>query len=156
MRRVRAAAWVVGAFVASAAVAGPAAALAPTKVGWWSEAQQVPGASAPAPPGASGDGITVTAGPNGPASYGAVRYDEVGSGNATLTLKSGSAMSLPPGVIWRPPILGCFPHGSGKAVAALRDGLDIALAGSPFHQGLAQNGDVVREIALLDKGAGPD
>ena len=97
MRRVRAAGWVVGAVVASAAVAGPAAALAPTKVGWWSEAQQVPGASAPAPPGASGDGITVTAGPNGPASYGAVRYDQVGSGNATLTLKSGSAMSPPPG-----------------------------------------------------------
>jgi len=97
VRRVRAAACVLGVVLASAAMPDPAAALAPTKVAWWSEAQQVPGASAPTPPGASSDGITITAGPNGPAAYGGVHYDQVGSGNATLTLKSGSAVSLPPG-----------------------------------------------------------
>ena len=51
---------------------------------------------------------------------------------------------------------GCLPHGSGKAVAAFRDGLDIWLAIIDVSQCLAQDRDVMPEIAFLNEGVGPD
>lgn len=79
---------------------------APTKVGWWNEAQQAPAPAPtiPAPPTSPDGGITVTNTPNGPAAWGAVSYPVGDITGATLKLTSSTPIQIPSG----DGLLGCL------------------------------------------------
>jgi hypothetical protein len=84
---------------------------APTKVGWWNEAQQVPAPAPtiPSPPTSPEGGITVINAPNGPAAIGAVYYPVADITGATLKLSSSTPIEIPEG----DGLLGCLVQTPG-------------------------------------------
>jgi hypothetical protein len=84
---------------------------APTKVGWWNEAQQVPAPAPtlPPPPTSPDGGITVINAPNGPAAIGAVYYPVGDITGATLKLSSSTPIEIPEG----DGLLGCLVQTPG-------------------------------------------
>jgi hypothetical protein len=84
---------------------------APTKVGWWNEAQQVPSPAPtlPSPPTSPEGGITVTNAPTGPAAIGAVYYPVGDITSATLKLSSSTPIEIPEG----DGLLGCLVQTPG-------------------------------------------
>jgi hypothetical protein len=84
---------------AQLALAADSRADAPTKVGWWNEAQQAPAPAPtiPAPPTSPDGGMTVVNAPNGPAAIGAVYYPVGDITGATLTLSSATPIEIPQG-----------------------------------------------------------
>lgn len=84
---------------------------APTKVGWWNEAQQVPAPAPtiPAPPTSPEGGITIINAPNGPAAIGAVYYAVGDISGATLQLSSSTPIAIPSGG----GLLGCLVQTPG-------------------------------------------
>jgi hypothetical protein len=91
--------------------AGRGQADAPTKVGWWNEAQQLPAPAPtlPSPPTSPDGGITVINAPDGPAALGAVYYPVGDITGATLQLSSSTPITIPSG----DGLLGCLVQTPG-------------------------------------------
>jgi hypothetical protein len=99
--------------IAQLLTGGDVRADAPTKVGWWNEAQQVPAPAPtiPSPPTSPEGGITVINGPdaNGPVAIGAVYYPVADITGATLHLTSSTPIEVPEG----DGLLGCLVQTPG-------------------------------------------
>ena len=111
MRRLCAGAALIALGVAQMLTASGGRADAPTKVGWWNEAQQAP-APAPAiptPPTSPDGGLTIINAPNGPAAWGAVYYPVGEITGATLQLASSTPIAIPSG----DGLLGCLVDSPG-------------------------------------------
>ena len=91
--------------------AGRGQADAPTKVGWWNEAQQLPAPAPtiPAPPTSPDGGMTIINAPDGPAALGAVYYPVGDITGATLQLSSATPIEIPSG----DGLLGCLVQTPG-------------------------------------------
>ena len=111
MKRLVAGAALITLGVVQLVTAAGGRADAPTKVGWWNEAQQTPAPAPtiPAPPTSPEGGITVLNAPNGPAAIGAVYYPVGDITGATLTLTSSTPIEIPEG----DGLLGCLVQTPG-------------------------------------------